>query len=405
MELAPELMTNSQLEALLSDIESDRSERKQAATDRDKIRQAVCAFANDLPNHNAPAVVFVGARDDGSCAGLTITDELLRNLAAIRSDGNIVPFPALTVQKRVLNGCEMAVIIVEPSDAPPVRYDGRVWIRVGPRRAIATPEEERRLTEKKRSRDLPFDIRPVRGASLDDLDLDLFQRSYLPSSVSPDVLEENKRSPEHQLASLRLVRHEGRQVIATILGLLVLGKDPLMFVPGAYVQFLRLDGTSLTDPIIDAASISGPLPELLPSLEERLQAHIETARDLTSGPVEIVRADYPIVALQQLIRNAILHRTCEGTKAPVRIQWFSDRIEILSPGGPYGQVTRANFGRPGVTDYRNPHLAEALRNLGYVQKFGVGIALARNELQKNGSPDLEFQIEDTYVLAIVRRLL
>jgi ATP-dependent DNA helicase RecG len=110
-----------------------------------------------------------------------------------------------------------------------------------------------------------------------------------------------------------------------------------------------------------------------------------------------------VVAIQQLTRNAILHRTYEGTNAPVRINWFSDRIEILSPGGPYGQVTRANFGRPDVTDYRNPHLAEAMRNLGYVQKFGVGIALARKELEKNGNPPVEFKIEDTYVLAILRR--
>ena len=153
-------MTNEQLESLLSDVESDRSERKHSASDRDKIRQAICAFANDLPNHNAPGVVFVGVGDDGSCAGLAVTDELLRTLADMRSDGNIVPFPTMTVQKRTLNGCEMAVTIVEPSDAPPVRFQGRVWIRVGPRRAIATPEEERRLTERRRARELPFDRLP-----------------------------------------------------------------------------------------------------------------------------------------------------------------------------------------------------------------------------------------------------
>ena len=57
-----------------------------------------------------------------------------------------------------------------------------------------------------------------------------------------------------------------------------------------------------------------------------------------------------------------------------------------SPGGPFGQVNRQNFGRPGITDYRNPHLAEAMKNLGYVQRFGIGIQLARSELQKNGNP-------------------
>ena len=54
----------------------------------------------------------------------------------------------------------------------------------------------------------------------------------------------------------------------------------------------------------------------------------------------------------------------------------NDRIEILSPGGPFGQVTVENFGQPGIVDYRNPNLAEAMRVLGLVQRFGVGIAIA-----------------------------
>jgi ATP-dependent DNA helicase RecG len=396
-------MTDAELERLLADVESDRSERKQSLADGDKIREAICAFANDLPNHAAPGVLYIGAKDDGSCAGLAVTDALLLTLAGMRSDGNIVPFPSMTVQKKVLNRCEMAVVTVEPSDAPPVRYQGRVCVRVGPRRAYATPEEERRLTEKRRARDLPFDIWPMPVATTADLDMDRFRRTYLPASVAPEIIEENRRSVEQQLASLRLVTAEAAQSVPTVLGVLVIGKDTQALIPGAYVQFIRFDGTELTDPVRDAEAIGGPLPELIRMVEEKLEAHIETARDFVSGPIETAQPSYPVVAIQQLTRNAILHRTYEGTNAPVRINWFSDRIEILSPGGPYGQVTRANFGRPDVTDYRNPHLAEAMRNLGYVQKFGVGIALARKELEKNGNPPVEFKIEDTYVLAILRR--
>lgn len=396
-------MEDAELEALLEDGESDRVERKASATDKDRIREAICALANDLPGHGKPGVIFVGVRDDGSCAGLPITDELLRELADLRSDGNIVPFPAMEVQRRRLRGCDVAVVIVHPSLAPPVRCRGRVWVRVGPRRAVATAEEERRLVERRRARDLPFDINPVVTARTDDLDLDLFRREYLPAAVAPEILSQNERDVEQQLASLRMACAQQGRVVPTVLGLLVLGKDPTGFIPGAYVQFLRLAGVSLADPVKDAETFSGPLPELIRRVEEKLEAHIERARDLSSAPREIVRPDYPLVALQQLVRNAVLHRNYDGTHAPVRINWFSDRIEIHSPGGPYGQVNRTNFGQPGITDYRNPHLAEAMRHLGYVQKFGVGIPLARRELEKNGNPPLEFLVEDTHVVAIVRR--
>ncbi|MGB3764954.1 MAG: ATP-binding protein [Phormidesmis sp.] len=394
-------MDDRELEAVLTDIESDRAERKASASDGKKIRQAICAFANDLPNHTKPGILFVGVNDDGTCANLPITDELLLNLANIRSEGKILPFPVLQVNKRILNGCDLVVIIVEPSEAPPVRFDGRTWIRIGPRRATATPEEERRLNEKRRSRDLPFDLRPFISASVDDLSLEIFQREYLTSALAPEVLDENQRSLAQQLTSLRFTTPEPNSC-PTTLGILVVGKEPRQFVPGFYIQFVRFDGTELTDPIRDQKDISGSLIDLLRYGDEVLQANISTASDITAQPIEIKRPDYPIVALQQLIRNAVMHRSYEATNAPVRVYWFEDRIEIQNPGGLFGQVNRQNFGR-GVTDYRNPHLAEAMKNLGYVQRFGIGIPTAQKELKKNGNPPAEFIIEDAYISVVVRK--
>lgn len=394
-------MNDHELEILLRDIESDRVERKASIADRERICEAICAFANDLPNHQKPGVIFVGIHDNGNCAHLPIDDKLLLTLSELRSNGNILPFPTMTVQKRTLKACEVAVIIVEPSDAPPMRFRGRTWIRVGPRRAVATQEEERRLSEKRRSHDLPFDIRPLPSARLDDLDQDMFSRVYLPAALSADILEQNNRTIQQQLTSMRFAS-TGSTIVPTVLGMLVIGNDPIQFVLGAYIQFLRIDGTELTDPIRNQAQINGPLPHILRQLDEILQVNISIATNITAEPIEIRHPDYPLVALQQLTRNAILHRTYDGTNAPVRISWFSDRIEIQNPGGPFGQVTTHNFGRPGITDYRNPHIADAMKNLGFVQRFGIGIALARKELQRNNNPPLEFYVDDTYIVATIR---
>ena len=169
------------------------------------------------------------------------------------------------------------------------------------------------------------------------------------------------------------------------------------------MQFLRIDGNDLTDPIKDSKEIDGPLPEMLQRLDDLFQAHISVASDITSQPVEIRQPDYPLVALRQLAYNAILHRTYDATNAPTRMTWFHDRIEIYSPGGPYGQVTKLNFGQPGVTDYRNAYLAEAMKNLGYVQRFGLGIPLTYKSLRENGNPAPEFIAEDAHIQVIIRR--
>ena len=393
-------MTDSELEALLAGGESERAERKRNVSDKDRIRQAICAFANDLPGSGRPGVIFIGVEDNGDCANQAIGDALLLELSQMRDDGKITPFPSLAVERRRLRNCDVAVAVVRPSHNLPVRLDGRVWIRVGPRRALATPEEERHLLERQRGHDLPFDAREAASATIqDDLDSAYVRDEYLPSAIAPDVLAENQRPIEQQLRSVHFV---GRHALPTHVGLIVAGIDAPRNLPGAYVQCCRFEGRDLADPIRDSRDISGRIADVLRRAEEWMQAQNAVAVFFVEREREQRMPEYPSVALQQLFRNAVMHRNYDGTSEPVRVYWFDDRIEISNPGGPYGQVTQANFGT-GVNDYRNPTLAEAMKNLGFVQRFGVGIATAQKALRENGNPEAEFEVQPSRVLAVLRR--
>jgi ATP-dependent DNA helicase RecG len=230
----------------------------------------------------------------------------------------------------------------------------------------------------------------------------LFEQEYLPNAVAPDILATNERSYQEKLASCRMIASMDDST-PTILGMLVLGVSPRDWLPGDYIQFLRIAGTELTDPILDEDLIDGPLRQMLRQIDDKVDSHNRSRVDIKSADREIRTRPYPRVALQQLIRNAVMHRTYENTNAPARVYWFDDRIEVSNPGGPFGAVTKENFGRPGITDYRNPNLADAMRVMGFVQRFGIGIQTARMELKRNGNPDLEFLIEPMNVLATVRR--
>ncbi len=395
--------SDAELEALLDDTESDLAERKESFKGDvpSKARQAVCAFANDLPSHNQSGILFIGAKDNGSPSNEPITDRLLQSLADMKTDGNILPMPALTVEKRRLKGADMAVVTVMPSDMPPVKYNGRIWIRTGPRRATANEQEERILIEKRRHKNLPFDIYPVPSATLDDLSKTIFLNEYLPAAFAPDILEENHRTYEERLASCKMIVSPD-DPIPTVLGLLAIGKSPQDFLEGSYIQFLRIDGTELADPVTDEEALGGSLADALRRAEEKLRSHNRSALDAISAPTHSKETPYPQPAIQQLLYNAVLHRTYERTNAPIRIYWFNDRIEIHSPGGPYGNVTEENFGRPGITDYRNPNIGDVLKTFGYIQAFGRGIAIARKELEKNGNPPLEFDVSSSAVVAILK---
>ena len=392
------MLTPEHVATMLADTESDLVERKQSLADRDKVMQAICAFANDLPDHRQPGYVIVGADDAGATVGLEITDQLLRTLADMRDRGKILPLPPMDVHRVKLGVHFVAVVRVQPSDSTPVRLDGQVWIRVGPRRAIASAEEERRLTEKNTAANKTFDRRPCRGSSIDDLLLDAFLNEYLPSAVSREVIAENHREVTDQLASLRFF--DLRDQIPTNAGLLVVGRDPLEYFPGAYVQFVRFDGISLADPVIDQKVLGGNLMTQLRLLEELLTLQIRVRRDAGDSFTHQDTPDYPGVALRELVLNAIMHRNYDGTSSPTRVNWFSDRVEIQNPGGLYGHVNAANFRK--TSDYRNPIVAEAMKGLGYVERFGVGITRAIVALDRNGNPGPEFAFEDAFVSVTVR---
>lgn len=263
---------------------------------------------------------------------------------------------------------------------------------------LADREEEVLLTERSRSGDVLFDQHPVAGTGTADLDLELFRSTYLPAAVDPDVLAENERTLAQQLASLGMIDPKSEE--ARVLGLLVVGADPSSVVPGAYVQFVRYEGADESSHVVDQEELRGNLIGQLDVLGRLLTSNIRTSVEEVGGLRQGSRPDYPIAALRELVLNALTHRDYEHFNAPIRVVWFDNRVEVSSPRGPFGVVTKETFAERN--DYRNPALAAAMKNLGYVNRFGRGITLVRRSLEANGNPPADYQVEDAYWSVVVR---
>ena len=392
------MLTNDQLQVLMAELESDRVERTTSTNKTDKFGEAICAFANDLPHHRQPGYLMVGVDDNGNAIGLAVTDRILLNLGALRSNVNLEPLPVISVHKYSLPDGDVAVVEVLPSDLPPVRYKGRVWIRVGPSRRGANQQEERVLTERRTAYQTTFDARPCRGCTMDDLVPDLFQVTYLPAAVDRDVLAENSRSRDEQMASLRF--YDLAAECPTNAGVLLFAKDPLRWIPGSYVQFVRWAGTTMASDAVAERRFSGDLLTVLREIETFVSLPAQSRPVAESAFRERSEADYPPVAVRELLLNAIMHRSYESN-APVRFNWFDNRIEIQNPGGLYGMASPENF--PRQTDYRNPVVAAAMATLGYVNAFGRGVIRSQEALRRNGNLEAEFTFEPSHVLASIWR--
>jgi ATP-dependent DNA helicase RecG len=172
------------------------------------------------------------------------------------------------------------------------------------------------------------------------------------------------------------------------------------WLPGAYIQFLRVEGNTLAAPVTNDRELYGDLLTVLRELDALVDAHLMHFPVADSSLHERSVESYPRVAVRELLMNAVMHRDYAST-APLRVTWLEDRLEIQSPGGLYGEASPANF--PRQTSYRNPVVAEALKALGYVNRYGRGVLRAQDALANNGNPPAEFQFDAGYVLATIRR--
>lgn len=385
-------MTLEEIKNFISQEESENVERKVGLSDKEKVYRTVCAFSNDINNKKESYIIF-GVDDLGNIQGIASKDEQLKKLSEIRDSGNIQPLPQISIETFTLGEKEIIVLKVKAHFFPPVRYKGQVWIRVGPTTRLATEQEERSLIEKRNSSFKTFDLSPCLGSSLNDLDILSFLNEYLPQAFDKETLDANERSIEFKLASLRF--YDTQFKCPTNAGILVFGKDPSYFLLGAYIQYVLWDADTIGDGnILDQKEIRGNLFYVMRQLELIIEVNNRITLQAISNLQEKERPEYPKTAIREFLLNAIMHRDYESN-APVRFYWFHSHIEIQNPGGLYG-ASALNF--PNQNDYRNPILAEALKTLGYVNKFGHGILRAKAELQKNGNPEPEFITEKNYFL-------
>lgn len=381
-------MTQEELKVIIASDENYRIERTISTSDMDKFQEAICAFANDLSGSRKKGYLLIGVKDNGQISGLHITDDLAKKIAAIRSDGNILPLPIMSTEVVSFPDGDVLVVEVTPSFDTPIRYRGRTFVRIGPRRDIATREEERILSERCAASLPTFDTRPCREATMDDLDIDLIQKEYMPRAIDADTLTHDERSIEEQLAALRLWNIQWN--CPTYAALIMFGKNPKYFMHGAYIQYVRFKGEDNGCAILNERRFEGSLLTILPLLENFIRDGIVTKRPI---PVSILREkdvyNYPYKALRELLMNAVMHRDYQANM-PVRFYQYDTHIEIMNPGGLYGEARPENF--PNVNDYRNSVVAEIMRTMNYVNMFNHGVREVQTLLKENGNEEARFDV-------------
>ena len=177
------------------------------------------------------------------------------------------------------------------------------------------------------------------------------------------------------------------------------GINPRYFMMGDYIQYVRFSGGDNGGQILNERRFEGSLYKILPELENFIRDGIVTNRPV---PVSILREtnvqNYPYKALRELLMNAVMHRDYQSNM-PTRLYQYDSHIEIMNPGGLYGQARPENF--PRVNDYRNSVVAEMMRSLNYVNMFNHGVSDVQTLLKENNSPAAVFKVDLLTAFSVV----
>ena len=407
-------MNKTELLAIIENGESSGVEFKRDDVHADRLAREVVAMLNLEGGR-----ILLGVEDDGTVTGRTRSvseaEQGVMNVCRENVQPAVIPYwETVRWEKSSRVG-----VVTLPSDSPDKPYKakrGRAWVtyvRVGPTSREATREEEARLYQA--SGMMRYDIKPVPGTSLRDLDLRRLE-NYLRDVLSQECPEaEDHRAWEELLMNLDLLLADRGHVLATVGGLLLFGRATKRFLPqsgitataypGDQKDYATIDEEAIRGPLLPVVSKKGDLVEtgVIDRAVEFASRNMGTEAWLEGGRRRRRRA-FPVDAVREAIVNAVAHRDYTITVTDIELSLYSDRLEVISPGNLPNTVTVPKM-RQGYRAARNELLKEILRDYGYVEHRGMGVRrkIIDGMRAHNGTePDL-IEEEDRFMVRLWKR--
>ncbi len=276
-------------------------------------------------------------------------------------EASLLADPALILPQPVVDGT--SIVVTVPHGLPHVfALDGRYLSRSGGVNRPLSPRELRRLLIERG--DLSYEEEAANGAALDDLDWSKVE------AYARRLKGSGSESPGDVLARRGCIIRRDDNWQVTNAGLLLFGKDPLRFIRGAHITAVRFAGPTMGD-VFTRQDITGTLPDQILRAETFLRDNLRTGVQLGAHMAHAEQWEYPMEAARELVINAVSHRDYSIQGDGIRLYIFSDRMEVISPGGLPGPVTLDNIIEERFS--RNSIVVQVLSDLGFIERLGYGV--------------------------------
>jgi len=367
---------------LIEEGENQRVEFKPKITS-EAAKDAV-AFLN-----TRKGFLLFGISDDGKIIGLKPGTNWKKEIEE-KIIQPIYPKPKFTMQPFRIQDKLIVALILQPNGKI-YSYKNVAYVRIGSLSLPLTIDEV--ITRAAESILIRFDSVPNPDASIKDLSIKKIEEFLKTRSKrrGGPLLKPTKSI----MRKLKIIHDES----PTNGGLLFFGKNPQQFFPYAKIRLEFFSSAELENPTAKF-ELEGDLKEQVDRAYKILMDEIPRESYLPEGALQrIERPIFPIPPLREAILNAIIHRNY-FIPVEINIFVFKDRIEIRNPGRfPPGTSPEKPIHIP-----RNPLLASLFYDIGYVERYGIGIELMKKYCAENNYPEPEFIMDEVYTTVIFRRL-
>jgi ATP-dependent DNA helicase RecG len=318
--------------------------------------------------------ILLGVRDDGTVGGLKDSNTLRARVQDMARNCD----PPVKVMVQPVG--DVVVVHVHESDAKPVQCSEGFFWRQG-------------AVTQKLSRDEIRDFFRVEGAIR--FDLAPCQRFRYPRDF--DRAKYNawlrlsgitgRPRVEDVLVNIEAAERAGGKVLFRNAGVLFFARNVRHFFNQAYVSCLLAKGADKVH-ILDRKDFDGGVVADIEDALRFIERNTRTAYRIERLQRENI-PEYPMKALREAITNAVMHRDWFIDGANVFVEIYTDRIEVVSPGGLPKGMTLADLGRKSVR--RNALIADLLHRIDFIEKAGTGVKRIRDEAREGGYPEPEWE--------------
>ena len=350
---------------------------------------------SSFSNQDAGGIIIFGIDEkDYSVTGVRDAEEIQKGIGeqCLQMENVVRPvFTVAEIDGKIVVSAEIPGVDISER---PVFYKGRgrikgSFIRVG--------EADERMSEaevykyeafKKGLRD---DLRIV-----NEMDASTFNKELLSEylkSVRANRPNISMLSDEEILNIMGVLRDSH----PTVAGLLAFSAYPQSVFPQFSITAVVVPGVEIGDTengvrFLDNQRFTGNIKDMLTSALSFAERNMRNAIGIGKDGRRFDKKEYPLIAVREAILNALMHRDYStfGEGLPVRMEIYSDRLEIISPGGLFGRISLENLGYASIPA-RNGILVNILDLLGIAENRYSGIRTMNRECMNASLPLPEFQ--------------